>query len=162
MLVCKKILNKLQMQLSCVSIKNVSIKITAENRMKRCGHRASVTRDVLIDILNTAKQPLSVPEIITHMKEKDIVVNKSTVYREIEKLLNHDIIKEIYLETHKIRYEIANKDHHHHIMCVSCKRVDDVPIEKDVEHHEKTIEKKLQYTIVNHSLEFFGVCKSCQ
>lgn len=150
------------MQLSCINIKNVSIKITAENRMKKCGHRASVTRDVLIDILTEAKQPLSVPEIIANMKEKNTVVNKSTVYREIEKLLNHDIVKEIYLEADKTRYEIANKDHHHHIMCVSCKRVDDVPIEKDVEHHEKVIKNTLQYTVINHSLEFFGVCKSCQ
>ncbi len=150
------------MQLSCVTIKDVGIKTTVKIRMKKCGHRASNTRDVLIEILNTAKQPLSVPEIIALMRENNTVVNKSTVYREIEKLLNHEIIREIYLEAGKNRYEIANKDHHHHIMCVSCKRVDDVPVEKDVEQHEKTIEKKLQYTIVNHSLEFFGVCKSCQ
>ncbi len=140
----------------------MSIKIAVKSRMKKCGHRASVTRDMLIDILTDATQPLSVPEIIGHMKARNTVVNKSTVYREIEKLLNHDIVKEVYLEANKIRYEIADTDHHHHIMCVSCRRVDDVPIQKDVEQYEKSIEKKLQYTIVNHSLEFFGLCKSCQ
>ena len=141
---------------------NMNIKMDVKIKMKMGGHRTSSTRDILIDILHTSGKPLSVPEIIPLMKEKEAIVNKTTVYREIEKLMNHDILKEIYLGADKVRYEIDDKQHHHHIVCVSCKRVDDVPIEKDVEKHEEKISKNLQYKVLNHSLEFFGVCRTCQ
>lgn len=130
--------------------------------MKKCGHRNSVTRDILIDIMHASSKPLSVPEMLTKMEKQNVRVNKTTVYREIEKLLKHEILKEVYLGGDKIRYEFENDKHHHHVVCVACKRVDEIPVDKDVEIHEKKIEEKLNYKVLNHSLEFFGVCKSCQ
>lgn len=140
----------------------MNLKSSVEKKMKKCGHRSSVTRDAVISIFQSSNKPLSVPEILELMKEKDIKVNKTTVYREIEKLQNHSILKEVYLGADKLRYELGNTEHHHHVVCINCDRVDDVPIDKDVESHERKIEQKLNYKVLNHSLEFFGVCKSCQ
>lgn len=140
----------------------MNLKLDVKMKMKRGGHRTSATREHLIDLFQSTNQPLSVPELLVLLKKRETVVNKTTLYREVEKLINHGIIKEIYLGSDKMRYELVGADHHHHIMCVACKRVDDVRATKDVQIPEAKIKKELNYKILNHSLEFFGLCKSCQ
>ncbi|HRN96206.1 MAG TPA: transcriptional repressor [Candidatus Levybacteria bacterium] len=140
----------------------MNIKLDVKAKMKMGGHRTSATRELLIDIFQTQKSPLSVPELLELLKEKNTTVNKTTLYREVEKLVNHDILKEVYFKSDKVRYELSNAPHHHHIVCVECKRVDDISMPKDVLTQEKKIKNLLNYKVLDHSLEFFGVCKSCQ
>ena len=140
----------------------MNLKLDIKVKMKMGGHRTSATRETLIDILTDVKRPMSVPELLILLDERNTSVNKTTLYRELEKLINHNIVKEVYLGKDKARYELITPDHHHHIMCVECKRVDDVPMVKDVRPHEERIKKSLNYKVIDHSLEFFGVCKSCQ
>jgi Fur family ferric uptake transcriptional regulator len=140
----------------------MDIKIDVQQTMKMGGHRNTKTRDALISIFESHTSPLSVPDIMEQLAQKNISVNKTTVYREIEKLVNHAMIKPIHFGDQKIRYEIAHREHHHHIMCVQCKRVDDVQLTRDLLSQEKTIAKSMNYKILDHSLEFFGVCKTCQ
>ena len=130
-------------------------------KMKMGGHRNSPTRDILIEILQKAHSPLSVPEIQKTLNKQDKLLNKTTVYREIQKLIVHGIIREIYLGTDKTRYEIVDGEHHHHIMCTSCKKVDKIPLDDGIDKKERQIAKSLNYTNINHSLEFFGLCKNC-
>lgn len=140
----------------------MNTQLNVKVKMKMGGHRTSATRETVIDILQKNKRPLSVPELLILLEENNVSVNKTTLYREMEKLVNHDIVKEVYLEKDKTRYELVTSDHHHHIMCVECKRVDDIPMPKDVQPHEKKIKNSLNYKVLSHSLEFFGVCRSCQ
>jgi Fur family ferric uptake transcriptional regulator len=140
----------------------MNLRNDVKEKMKLGGHRTSATREVLIDVLQKAKKPLAVPELLLLLEKRKTLVNKTTIYREIEKLINHQVVKEIYFGNDKARYELADGDHHHHIICVECKRVDDVAATKDVQLQEKDIAKTLNYKVLDHSLEFFGVCKSCQ
>lgn len=140
----------------------MNLKMDVKIKMKMGGHRTSNTRDILIDILQKSKKPLSVPELLLLLEKRNTVVNKTTIYREIEKLINHAVVKEIYFGNDKARYELTDRDHHHHIICVECKRVDDVFVNQNIESEQKTIAKTLNYKVLDHSLEFFGVCKSCQ
>jgi Fur family ferric uptake transcriptional regulator len=139
----------------------MNIKMEVKIKMKLNGHRSSQTRNLLISILKRSLRPLSVPEIIESMKEQSHTFNKTTIYREIEKLITHEIVREVYLGSDKARYEMRDNRHHHHIMCTSCKKVDEVPVEDQMTEQEVHIAKKLNYTNINHSLEFFGVCKNC-
>src|SRR5690606_38060511 len=130
--------------------------------MKDEGHRASKTRTALVALFTAHPNPLSVPEIEILLTQKKYIVNKTTIYREIEKLLNHNVIKEVYLRDDKVRYELADTNHHHHIVCIECKKIEDVTLDQDVKSYEQTIAKKFKYKILDHSLEFFGLCQKCQ
>ena len=123
--------------------------------------RHSDVRDFILELISKDSKPLSVLEIINRMK-KNISANKTTVYREINLLKKEGLILEIQLNERNKRYELSSKKHHHHIVCTSCNKIEDVVLDKDLETQEKKIEKNKKFKIINHSLEFFGFCEKCQ
>lgn len=130
--------------------------------LKSKGHRITKARKAIIGIFENEKMPLSVGELGAKLKKQRIKVNKTTLYREIDFLQSQKIITEINLGEDKKRYEIADNAHHHHLVCLNCKKVDDIDLQNDLSKQEVQIKKTKNFKVINHSLEFFGLCKNCQ
>lgn len=127
------------------------------------GHKITKNRTAILEYLSSQDKPISAEEILEHILSEHHDVNKTTIYRELFFLLEHNFIKEVEFGDGKKRYEIAfNRPHHHHIICVSCKNIEDIPLEKELENQEKHIEDVTGYKLTSHMLEFFGLCKACQ
>ena len=52
-------------------------------------------------------------------------------------------------------------ENHYHARCLSCGRLDDLPMEPQTLMEEK-IKKLTDYDITGHRLEFVGLCASCK
>lgn len=89
-------------------------------------------------------------------------LDQSTVYRIIESLAKEGFVKVISLLEGYNRYELERGDHHHHFVCTECEKILPVHLDNHLIESEKEIEEKEGVTITNHSLEFFGICKSCK
>lgn len=89
-------------------------------------------------------------------------MDKTTVYREIAFLKTLEMVREIQFGEGQQRYELTPEDHHHHIVCVRCRRVDDIVLENDLDTAEKEIARLKSFRVMSHSLEFFGLCSRCQ
>jgi Fur family ferric uptake transcriptional regulator len=113
---------------------------------------------VLIKLLEKASGPLTVEEV--HARgDADLV----TVYRNLQSLAEAGLVREVRFKDAKVRYELAQRnEHHHHLVCTGCGTVDELP-ECDITKLEKNALKhaKRFVNIEEHSLEFFGRCKSC-
>lgn len=86
---------------------------------------------------------------------KKVKVNKTTIYRELNFLLGKNLIQEVDLLDGKKRYEGTDSGHHHHLVCISCNDVKDVDFEEN-------FDLPGDFSVIKHSLEFFGYCKNCQ
>ncbi len=53
-------------------------------------------------------------------------------------------------------------EHHEHIICRECGKIENLEVECPVEKLEKKVTSKTGYRDVYHELEFFGVCPTCQ
>lgn len=133
-----------------------------QSALRTQGFKITKNRTAILEYLSNQDKPISADEILNHVLEEHHDVNKTTIYRELFFLLEHNFIKEVEFGDGKKRYEIAlNRPHHHHIICVSCKKVEDIPLEKELETQEKHIEEITGYKLTSHMLEFFGMCSSC-
>lgn len=108
-------------------------------------------------LLKEDKQPQTVAQMVEKLR-----VNKTTVYRRLEKMVADGTIVEIYLSDGKKRYELAKIGHHHHTMCDNCHKIECVEIEPDVVVLDKEIKLKLGFWIKRHKLDFFGLCARCK
>ncbi len=127
------------------------------------GHKITKNRTAILEFLSNQSEPIAADEVLKHIQEEHQSINKTTVYRELFFLLEHNFIHEVELGDGKKRYEIAlNRPHHHHIVCINCKKITDIPLEKELESIELDIEKTTGYELSSHMLEFFGLCKSCK
>ncbi len=133
------------------------------NSLESQGYRLTKARRALLSVLFQSRVPLSVPEILRRMKEDGVMVNKTTVYRELENLARLGAVQTIQLSDRKQHYELASREHHHHLVCIGCERVEEVDVEeKSILQEEESLRQKSGFAILRHSLEFFGLCKRCQ
>src|SRR5258706_15519243 len=108
------------------------------------------------DVLSKKSGPVDVSELV-----KKLRVNKTTVYRQLKKLIQKGLIQEIDFGDGKKRYETLKERHHHHLVCNSCGKVSDVE-EILPTNTEKKIYKEQGFKVTRHTVEFFGFCKGCQ
>lgn len=125
------------------------------------GFRMTKLRSALLEIFVHEVKPFSVDEILTMLKKNDLPVHKVTLYRELEVLTKASVIRPIHFHDQILRYESIAHGHHHHVVCVNCKQNVDVDVGDNFDEVERKIEKKTKFTILRHSLEFFGLCKNC-
>ncbi len=114
---------------------------------KGCGEK-------IVNILSRTEKPLEASALV-----KKIGVNKTTVYRQIEKLLKENILSEVEFGDGKKRYELKSLGHHHHVVCKECGELEDIQIDED--QLLKSVSKTTKIRIESHNLEFFGICNKC-
>lgn len=105
-------------------------------------------------LISNSKLPVDASYLIKKLK-----VNKTTVYRQIEKLLSENVIIEVELGDGKKRYELKNLDHHHHLVCKKCGNLEDIKLDEKLILSE--VAMKSNFKVENHSFEFFGICVNC-
>ena len=129
--------------------------------LKSKGHKNTKVRQALVEILLRTNSPLSINDLLESLFKEKLAPNKTTIYREIDFLKKQEILQEVEFGDGKKRYEVSG-EHHHHIVCVNCKKVTDVQMEQDLDLFNAKIVRQAGYKPVGHSLEFFGLCSNCQ
>lgn len=132
---------------------------TILNYLKKRGLRQSRIRKLLVEIFTKSQKPVSAVDLLEEFK---VPANKTTVYRELYILVDQNVLREVDFGDGTKRYELASDTHHHHLICTSCKKVEDIDLKTDLAKDEKEITTKTGFKISFHSLEFFGFCKKCQ
>ncbi len=130
-------------------------------RIRSGGYRITKAREAIITIFAKAKAPLSAGEIEKTLKGMGVHINKTTVYREVDFLKAEGVLKELSLGDNIRRYEFRTDNHHHHIICIKCNKVECIDMPECVEKEEKIVSKRSRFKIIDHSLKFYGVCPGC-
>lgn len=126
------------------------------------GFRITMLRRALIELMTQLERPFSVDEIRHLLKQKGIATYRGSLYREIEFLTKMRIIEHIIFHDGVLRYELSDRIHHHHLVCLNCNQVQDVELKQELDDEEKRISRKTKFQIIRHSLEFFGLCVNCR
>lgn len=130
--------------------------------LKQKKFKITKVRSGIVKRFTEAKSPLSAKDLLDFFHTVGIKINKTTVYRELTFLLSENIIKEIEFGEGQKRYEIEDFKHHHHLICLKCRKVEDIELKTDLEKEETRFLKEKGFKVINHSLEFFGYCHNCQ
>ncbi len=109
----------------------------------------------VIKVLEKNKYPIDASTLVKKMR-----VNKTTVYRQLDKLVASDKVIEVELGDGKKRYELKGLDHHHHLICNNCGIIEDVEFDEKIIMDE--VNSKTSFKIEKHNLEFFGTCVNCK
>jgi Fur family transcriptional regulator, ferric uptake regulator len=134
-------------------------KIEAE--LKRKGFKITKTRVSLLKLFGKNFPPFSQKEIRNKLIKSGLVLNKTTIYRELAFLANEGFVSESDFGDGKKRYESSFKGHHHHLICKECGDIGEVVVKGDLKSIENEIGKRKKFEIKSHILEFFGICGKC-
>lgn len=124
------------------------------------GGRLTKIKKAIVDILSAHHCLLTKADLLDQLKEKDIRPDRSTIYRELQFLTKNNLI--LHSTILGVDYYEMPSDHHHHLICLQCNGIDKIEMGNHLQQQEKLIAKENNFTIINHSLEFYGYCHKCQ
>lgn len=124
--------------------------------------RDTETRRVLLAILHDSAGPLATPEIVARCHKAGRKANKTTIYRDLAAMEQAGIVYRVIVSDRKQYFELTERGHHHHFICLECDRVEDILLDElDLARQETHLAKERGFSVFRHSLEFFGLCKMC-
>lgn len=121
-------------------------------------------RMILRAFLEHAGQHLSADDVFGMVKPGHPEIGLATVYRTLDVLTEVGILRRTDLGDGRARYELAGEDdrlQHHHLICRSCGRVEEVPGDLlDTVH--AMIAVRHGFLTETHDVKFFGLCRDCR
>ena len=141
-----------------------SLHEAVEGRLAAFDQRYTPTRRALVDVLSASGRPLTVPEILDLAPE----VPQSSAYRNLTILIDAGVARRVATTEDHWRVELAEDiaGHHHHLVCASCGRVEDVEAPTDLEQAlgqtARAIAAGKGFEVRDHRLDLLGVCAGCR
>ena len=135
---------------------------TVAARLRDVGQRYTAQREALVGALERAGKPLSTAEIVAARTGP-----QSSVYRNLSVLEHAGVVRRVITEGEFARYELTEEltEHHHHLICTRCGKVEDVTIPPDLETTmDRTVDrlaKRSGFAKVRHRLDLIGMCRTC-
>lgn len=128
--------------------------------LRQKGLRATPARLSLLAVLSQAKQAMSIEALHSQLRSKG--VDRVTLYRNSEALAKAGILRSVDLGHSHAHYELNDlTKHHHHLICESCGRVQDITV-KDEARMINAATRRHNFITKSHSFEIFGLCNTCQ
>ena len=121
-------------------------------------------RRALVQVVAAAGRPLTIPEILEGAPE----IPQSSAYRNVTGLVEAGVLRRIAGADDHCRFELAEAlaGHHHHLVCASCGRVEDIApqagLERALGEAVRAVSRALGYEITQHRLDLEGLCPSCR
>lgn len=123
--------------------------------------RASSVDQIIIEILSNEHAHLTSLQVYKEIRERLPAVNRSTVYRALDRLVNLGKVSVSDMGTGSAVYELLTDGMHHHLVCLMCKQVITIGHE-EVKDFFKSVNKKNNFNIITNHLILFGICENCQ
>jgi Fur family peroxide stress response transcriptional regulator len=131
------------------------------NKLKELNFRITPQRLAVLKILAKSEGHPSVEDIFKQVKPNFPTTSLATIYKTVNLLKEIGEVVQLDFSEESNRYD-GNKPYPHpHLICIRCKAVVD-PDVATISDLSKKLAKKTGYEIVNHRLDFFGICPRCQ
>ncbi len=130
--------------------------------LKKAGLKVTLPRVKILNILEkNGKRHLTAEDVYKALIESGEDVGLATVYRVLTQFEAAGLVTRHHFEEGHSVFELDAGEHHDHIVCVGCGKVDEF-VDEVIEKRQEKIASKAGYTITDHSLYIYGVCGDCQ
>lgn len=133
-------------------------------RLRAVDQRFTPNRRAVVEVLERSEHPVTMTQIL----DSDGTLAQSSVYRNLVVLEEAGAVRRIVTDGAHARYELAEDltDHHHHLVCVRCGSVEDVPateaLENSVNRAIDDIDEATGFHTHHHRLDLVGLCRRCR
>jgi len=133
-------------------------------RLAGLDQRYTHRRRQLVEALAEAGRPLTVPELVEAARG----IPLSSAYRNMTALIEIGVVRRVAGSDDHARFELAEElsGHHHHLVCASCGKVEDVHpsprLERALGEAAQAVAEEQDYTVSEHRFDLVGVCPDCR
>ncbi len=136
----------------------MSISLELIEKLRKRGYKITRQREAILKVLSDGEHQLLTPqEIFEKVQKKAWCADTSTIYRNLEMLLQEGIVRKIKLNRDAACYELNIREkHHHHLVCTKCGNIqttDFCPLDR--------LQDEDGFVPIEHRFEVYGYCRDC-
>lgn len=121
--------------------------------------RQTKQRQLILDLLQTAGEPITAGELYKRAQQHGGTLAKSTVYRNLESMAQRGEVERGFLSNGESFFSNAQTAHHHYMICKGCHKMQDLPL-CPLHQMEQAAEQQ-EFAVTDHVIQLYGYCKEC-
>lgn len=132
--------------------------------LRRAGLKVTLPRLKILELLESADHHhMSAEDVYKALIEQGEDVGLATVYRVLTQFEQAGIVERHNFENNLSVFEIAQDEHHDHLVCDQCGKIIEFHNE-EIEKLQEKVAKEFGFTLSGHSLVMYGICdnEKCQ
>jgi Fur family ferric uptake transcriptional regulator len=131
------------------------------DRLTAAGERVTRQRLLVADALAAHGRQVTAQDLYVRLRRREPRIGRATVFRTLEALVAAGVARRLELDGHVYGYVACRSEHHHHLACNRCGRVEEIG-EQYVAPVADRLASDLGFTIDDARLDFYGLCADCR
>ena len=126
--------------------------------LKKAGLKVTLPRIKILEILQQPEnQHISAEDLYKLLLDMGEEIGLATVYRVLNQFDDAGIVNRHHFEGGKSVFELSQKKHHDHLVCLKCGKVVEF-IDHTIEERQERVAEEQGMRLTNHSLYLYGYC----
>jgi len=132
--------------------------MTNIDELKSTGLKATLPRLKILEIFQTGTQRhMTAEDVYKVLLQENSDVGLATVYRVLAQFEQADILCRSHFESGKAVYELNEGQHHDHLVCLDCGRVEEF-FDAQIEKRQHDVARSKGFEIADHALSLYAHC----
>lgn len=129
--------------------------------LRDAGQRVTPQRLLVLGALDQQGTHLNAEDVFLAVEAQSPAVNRSTVYRTLERLRDVGVLSETDLGNGVRQFELIEEDRHHHLICRKCGGMADLE-DAAVAPLREIVRERYGFHVEIDHLALFGRCSRCE
>ncbi len=133
--------------------------MTTIDELKSTGLKATLPRLKILDIFQTGRQRhMTAEDVFRVLLEERSDIGLATVYRVLTQFEQAGLLIRSNFESGKAVYELNEGQHHDHLVCLDCGRVEEF-YDAEIETRQHAIAQARGFELQEHALALYANCQ---
>ncbi|NIR31053.1 MAG: ferric iron uptake transcriptional regulator [Gammaproteobacteria bacterium] len=134
----------------------------SQQELKKAGLKATLPRLKILNILEHREQRhMSAEDVYKALLEAGEEVGLATVYRVLTQFESAGLVKRHNFEGGHAVFEVDHGEHHDHMVCVRCGRIEEF-LDEIIEERQEKIARDAGFEMTDHAMYIYGICGACR
>ena len=132
--------------------------MTNIEELKSTGLKATLPRLKILDVFQNAKQRhMTAEDVFRILLEDRSDIGLATVYRVLMQFEQAGLLSRSNFESGKAVFELNEGQHHDHLVCLNCGRVEEF-FDPEIEARQRAVAESRGFQLQEHSLALYANC----
>jgi len=129
------------------------------DELKSTGLKATLPRLKILEIFQSGRQRhMTAEDVFKALLQEQSDIGLATVYRVLMQFEQAGILVRSNFESGKAVYELNEGQHHDHLVCLDCGRVEEF-FDPEIERRQQAIAQERGFALQEHALALYAHCQ---
>ena len=132
--------------------------MTHAEELKSSGLKATLPRIKILEVFQRSSQRhMTAEDVFKSLLMEGADIGLATVYRVLMQFEQAGLLSRSHFESGKSVFELNEGQHHDHLVCLSCGRVEEF-FDAEIEQRQRAVAFTKGFELHDHALSLYAVC----